>query len=1462
MPKKVSVHRHSSPTYHTKSTHDHTSQHHKHANVPHNIHAPIRHHATNTHNPHNKRNTHAKRQQQQTSACTTVKDNTIIPSTQNIEKIHATKQPHNRKTLRSFLKAVNDYKEFIPDHARLRTPLVNLLKKDVVWVWDDECQKAFTNLKENLTTHPTLHLYQEGLPCQVYCNTSTFSITGVLKQVYPDGKTYTVQHFSRSLRSHERNYSDLELQCLAIVESVDNFRTCLNGRKFTIFSDHPALQWLKEIKTPSGRLFRWGLRLSRYEYEVRSINGVQQHGTGVGTRIPFCGFLDAPLIQSPQSSPPGKSRVTMDHNKLRTVSRKGVLKTIVPSSLTTRLLKSVHTQHHHPNISKMTRLISSQYYWQNMTQDIAKQDVSNIHRSYISIETPHTSDPRQDVSNIRRSYKRQATQHFLTKSDIPGRAHLSSRRAEGQSEDSSLSRSTNRKRSCDISRPIIENGSLGVKSKGKDGQLGFRSHRNNTCSSDLAPTEFGSAFDLLPPRMVETRSGKMQDPAQERIMAEESAKPQPGVTIGRDASSDPVVLNPNIDIPKYDGTEDPRPWIESLEEIGFLYHWADYIISRYAAMNMTGSAKTWLNLHKASFTSWENIKIRLIQDFSLDANKEELRMKLNRMQHWNEPAIRFAEDILVLCNKVDPAMEEETKIEHVIGGLKKEYSFALYLNPPKTTDDLLVVCKKMDYFEKKYRERVEKSRNLYNGPRYSRPQQQSRYVPPTAARNYQTTSRPQAPVSNNYKNDSHPTPRQYRNNFPQPSTPRRPYNPNFVPKPNLQRNTYNKSQEVSKNRTEDGRPICFKCNKPGHVARYCRVKFIRILEEDPADTQEKVEEKCQMNEISEKSGPRLYADVCHSTQTNIPTWNRYSVVDLRTALDTGHGISKLAKICAGPDGKKLDMVGSIFLNIKIDDETLSHNFVILKTHLRTLILGRDFLKKMNAKIDCKQETIKYDLTNNHDEINFEMLKIKSANDSIVPECSIKLIKALVETEDGEYIIEESSKMFQTNGLRLARSLINVINRETHIWITNPYPRPLKIMKNQTLAFGSSPAKINVSREREVEENEEPRFQINENLSPKEQKELKQVLERYGDLFSSRLGRTNLAKHRIDTEDAKPIKHKPYRVSAKERDIIKEQIDEMLTEGIIRPSSSPWSFPVILVKKRDGKYRFCVDYRKLNNVTVKDVYPIPRIDEVMDTLQGSTHFSAIDLRSGYWQVEVEERDKEKTAFTTAHGLYEFNVMPFGLCNAPATFERNMENMLGNLRWQICLCYLDDVIIYSPDFPTHLKRLEAVFRCFRESNLRLNDQKCRFAFEELEILGYITSKHGIKPAEHNIKAVRNFPRPKKVKQVQSFLGMCSYYRKFIKDFSKIADPLTNLIKKSVSFTWTERQEEAFQTLKTALLSPPILGHFNPNAPTYVHTDASNIGIGATLVQDIGGEEKVISYLSRTLSKAEQNYSTTEK
>ncbi|UYV62717.1 hypothetical protein LAZ67_2001693 [Cordylochernes scorpioides] len=303
----------------------------------------------------------------------TITAGTISPLTRNTDIIHAIKQPHNRKTLQSFLGAVNVYNKFIPEYARLRAPLNNLLKKDVVWNWNEACQEAFIDLKGNLTQHPILHLYKEGLPCQVYCDASTLGIAGILKQVHPDGNVYPVQYFSRTLRPHEKNYSISELECLAIVESVEKFRIYLMGRKFTIFSDHHALQWLKTIKNPSGRLFRWSLRLSSYEYEVRYIKGKLQYEADLLSRNPFCGFLDATLIKTHQSPPSKESSLTIDHNGLHTVSRKGVTKIILPKPLIQQLLQTVHTQYNHPGISQMSRIISTQYYWQGMSKDIKQK---------------------------------------------------------------------------------------------------------------------------------------------------------------------------------------------------------------------------------------------------------------------------------------------------------------------------------------------------------------------------------------------------------------------------------------------------------------------------------------------------------------------------------------------------------------------------------------------------------------------------------------------------------------------------------------------------------------------------------------------------------------------------------------------------------------------------------------------------------------------------------------------------------------------------------------------------------------------------------------------------------------------------------------------------------------------------------------------------------------------------------
>ncbi|GFX09898.1 retrovirus-related Pol polyprotein from transposon 297 [Trichonephila clavipes] len=385
------------------------------------------------------------------------------------------------------------------------------------------------------------------------------------------------------------------------------------------------------------------------------------------------------------------------------------------------------------------------------------------------------------------------------------------------------------------------------------------------------------------------------------------------------------------------------------------------------------------------------------------------------------------------------------------------------------------------------------------------------------------------------------------------------------------------------------------------------------------------------------------------------------------------------------------------------------------------------------------------------------------------------------------------------------------------------------------------------------------------LSDEQRNKLSELLRKFSGLFTktdkSTAAKTNV-KHRIFTGDHAPINQRAYRVSPTERRIIHEEVQKMLDEGIVQPSESPWSSPVVLVRKKDGSWRFCVDYRKLNSVTKKDVYPLPRIDDTLDCLKGAKFFSSMDLRSGYWQIEIDEADREKTAFITPEGLYEFKVMPFGLCNAPATFERMMDNLLRNFKWTMCLCYLDDIIVFSETFEDHLIRIRLVLKCLQEAGLKLNSKKCLFAAQEVKILGHHVSSNGVRPDPDKIKAVRNFPPPKNIHDIRSFLGLCSYFRRFIKGFCYLAEPLQSLLKSGVEFHWGPEEVEAFNSLKKALTSDPVLGMYDERASTEIHTDASGYGIGAVLVQIQNNVEKVIAYASRTLTKAEKNYSTTER
>lgn len=385
------------------------------------------------------------------------------------------------------------------------------------------------------------------------------------------------------------------------------------------------------------------------------------------------------------------------------------------------------------------------------------------------------------------------------------------------------------------------------------------------------------------------------------------------------------------------------------------------------------------------------------------------------------------------------------------------------------------------------------------------------------------------------------------------------------------------------------------------------------------------------------------------------------------------------------------------------------------------------------------------------------------------------------------------------------------------------------------------------------------------LTESDTKKLASLLNEYGDVFmvpGEAVTGTDWAHHHINTGDHPPIRMPLRRAPYHQKPVIEEELDKMLKDGIIEPAGGPWASPIVLVKKKDGSIRFCVDYRKLNDLTRKDAYPIPRIDETLDTLSGARFFSTLDLVSGYWQVPVAEEDKDKTAFITHRGLFRFNRMPFGLCNSPSTFERLMERVLQGLQWQVCLLYLDDIIIFSNSIEEHFSRLQSVFDRIRSANLKMKAKKCHLFQTEVSYLGHVVSQYGVATAEDKIEKVKDWPTPRCAKEVRQFLGLTSYYRRFIEGYAHIAKPLHKLTEKGKQYKWTTETEVAFDKLKEALSTAPVLAYPQMELPFILDTDASDVGVGGVLSQVQDGIERAISYASFTLSKPEKNYCVTRK
>ena len=590
------------------------------------------------------------------------------------------------------------------------------------------------------------------------------------------------------------------------------------------------------------------------------------------------------------------------------------------------------------------------------------------------------------------------------------------------------------------------------------------------------------------------------------------------------------------------------------------------------------------------------------------------------------------------------------------------------------------------------------------------------------------------------------------------------------------------------------------------------------------------------------------------------------------------------------NGNKLQVMGGSKMKITLGSKQLMQDVVVADIKAEG-ILGMDFLGNHQCILNVAKSEMKLDGDNIP--LTVEGLpvsrccRITTMENEVVPPEQEKLIrgKLVPNGPSGSlYITEPAPSLVIKEGILVARTLIDSKNRNVIMRILNPRPQEVTLRKNTTLAVAEpvhnieqnqntgatwSVAVVTLGQGRQenlLEHLQDLFDRSSHDLDGEQKQKLKDLLLEFQDVFADgngRIGRTNLINHRIDTGDAKPIKQRPRPVPIHLRQELDQAMEDLIEKDLIEPSNSPWCAPIVLVRKKDGTLRTCIDYRQLNDISKKDSYPTPSAQSSLDHLSGARYFSTLDLASGYHQIEMEPRDREKTAFCTGrHGLYQYKVMPFGLSNGTATFQRLMEKIFAREQWTEVLLYVDDIISFSKNFPQGIERLRVVFQQLQDAGLTLKAKKCVLFQKQVAFLGHIVSKDGVATDPGKVSTVRDWPTPRSTTEVRSFVGLCAYYRRFIRNFSQVAKPLHRLTEKNVKFSWSDNCQSAFEELKVRLTSAPILTYPNERDEFTLDTDASDKAMGAVLSQVQDGAEKVIAYGSKTFSRSERNYCVTRK
>lgn len=585
------------------------------------------------------------------------------------------------------------------------------------------------------------------------------------------------------------------------------------------------------------------------------------------------------------------------------------------------------------------------------------------------------------------------------------------------------------------------------------------------------------------------------------------------------------------------------------------------------------------------------------------------------------------------------------------------------------------------------------------------------------------------------------------------------------------------------------------------------------------------------------------------------------------------------------DGSVIETHGSLEVKVQEGQVEIPFKFQLVSTQVDIKgdgILGRDFLQRMRAKICYESRTLT--LQSGGTSIKKRLCHVQAAQETgeraartiTLPQRAEIIVRlpVVTGTDVTEGLVERKEL---APGVYMAGCIARVVDghvltsivntREEEVRLDSPNAE-VKEIWDEDADFVMTRSNAEPKRDREQGVLEQLRL---DHLNLEEGKSIQSLCFDYQDVFflpGDRLSSTPTVKHAINLEPGTtPINTRPYRLPESQRQEIDEQVTKLLDEGIIERSDSPWNSPILVVPKKTGidgkpKWRLVVDFRKLNEKTIGDAYPLPDITEILDQLGQSKYFSCLDMVMGYHQIELEESSRPKAAFSTKQGHWHYKRLPFGLKTAPATFQKLMNAVLSGLTGTRCFVYLDDIVIYAKSLAEHDVKIREVLDRLRAHGLKLQPEKCEFLRKEVSYLGHQITEAGVKPDPTKVGAIERFSTPTSTKQVKTFCGMISYYRRFIPNCSKIASPLYQLLKKDAKFEWTEAQEHAFQYLKSRLMSQPILQYPDYSKEFILTTDASNDGLGAVLSQGTVGVDLPIAYASRKLNKAEMHYTTSEK